>query len=122
MKSEAFALEFLARMEMGNEWLWSILWTDEANFHLMGYVNTQNCRIWIKEKLFATASVRKHSPNRNCMVRGHGIVYGRAVFFEEIGHVCPVTCTVKDKRNASLLSARSYQHFNSVHVWIESFS
>ena len=38
-----FALEFLARMEMDDDWPWKILRTDEAHFHLTGYVSTQNC-------------------------------------------------------------------------------
>ncbi|GBN96414.1 hypothetical protein AVEN_10918-1 [Araneus ventricosus] len=33
-KREAFALQFLARMEVDNAWPWQILWTDEAHFHL----------------------------------------------------------------------------------------
>ena len=44
-RREAFALEFLARVEMDNEWTWNILWTDEAHFHFHEFVNTQNCRI-----------------------------------------------------------------------------
>ena len=43
---ETFALEFLARIEVDKKWLWKILWTDEVHFHLTGYVNAQNCRIW----------------------------------------------------------------------------
>ena len=39
---KTFALEFLARMEVDNNWRWKILWTDEAHLHLKGYVNTQN--------------------------------------------------------------------------------
>ncbi|GBM00545.1 hypothetical protein AVEN_77355-1 [Araneus ventricosus] len=69
---ETFALEFLARMELDNEWPWKILWTDEAYFHLTGYVNTQNCRIWATENPLETlyhfilqrslcgASLRRH--------------------------------------------------------------
>ncbi|GBM62572.1 hypothetical protein AVEN_95550-1 [Araneus ventricosus] len=44
-KREAFALQFLALMEVDNAWPWNILWTDEAHFHLQGSVNTQNCRM-----------------------------------------------------------------------------
>lgn len=56
-----FALEFLARMEVDNEWPWNILWTDEAHFYLHGVVNTQNCRIWAKENPFARVSIPLHS-------------------------------------------------------------
>ncbi|GBL80317.1 hypothetical protein AVEN_92235-1 [Araneus ventricosus] len=49
-KREAFALQFLPRIEVDNDWPWNILWTDETHFHLQGSVNTQNCRIW-QEKI-----------------------------------------------------------------------
>ncbi|GBM08491.1 hypothetical protein AVEN_136581-1 [Araneus ventricosus] len=51
-KREAFALQFLAQMEVDNVWPWDILWTDKAHFHLQGSVNTQNCRIWAREYPF----------------------------------------------------------------------
>ncbi|GFV44052.1 DUF4817 domain-containing protein [Trichonephila clavipes] len=54
---EIFALEFLARMEEHNEWLWKILWSYEAHFHPSGYVNTHNCRICSTENLLATQLV-----------------------------------------------------------------
>ena len=57
---ETFALEFLARMEVDNDWPWKILWTDEAHFHLTGYVNTQNCQIWAAENPLATHPVPLH--------------------------------------------------------------
>ncbi|GBM78326.1 hypothetical protein AVEN_27926-1 [Araneus ventricosus] len=49
-KREAFALQFLARMDVDNAWPWNILWTDGAHFHLQGSVNTQNCRIYGQER------------------------------------------------------------------------
>ena len=41
-----FALTFPAKVEVGDMWLWNILWSDAARFSLTGAVNTQNCRIW----------------------------------------------------------------------------
>ena len=38
---ETFALEFHTLIKVDNEWAWKILWTDEAHFHLKGYVNAQ---------------------------------------------------------------------------------
>ncbi|GBM99708.1 hypothetical protein AVEN_104067-1 [Araneus ventricosus] len=60
-KREVFVLQFLARMEMDNAWLWNSLWTDEAHFHLQGSVNTQNCRIWARENLFQMQPLPLHS-------------------------------------------------------------
>ena len=108
IRREAFALEFLTRMEVDNEWPWNILWTNEAHFHLHGFFNTQNCRICAKGKPFATASVAMHSPKvtvwyrfaASCMV---GPLF---FFFEEIGPVGPVTCAVNGKRYARLLRSQ----------------
>ena len=46
---EDFVLEFLVRMEVDNKWLWKLLWTDGAHFHLKACVNTQNNRILATE-------------------------------------------------------------------------
>ncbi|GBL81484.1 hypothetical protein AVEN_143747-1 [Araneus ventricosus] len=62
-KREAFALQFLARMEVDNAWPWNILWTDEAHFHIQGSVNTQNCRIWARENPFQMQSLTLYSQN-----------------------------------------------------------
>ena len=40
---ETYALEFFDLVEVDNEWHWKILQTEEAHFHLTGYVNIQNC-------------------------------------------------------------------------------
>jgi len=44
-----FAQEFLTRVELEEQFLDQILWSDEAHFTLSGRVNTQNCRIWAQE-------------------------------------------------------------------------
>ncbi|GFV84490.1 transposable element tc3 transposase [Trichonephila clavipes] len=40
-----FSLQFLARLEVDPEWLWKILWTDEAHFHLDGAGGPVTCSI-----------------------------------------------------------------------------
>ncbi|GBM57018.1 hypothetical protein AVEN_146045-1 [Araneus ventricosus] len=60
-KREAFALKFLARMEVDNARPWNILRTDEAHFHLQGSVNTQNYRIWERENPFRMQPLPLHS-------------------------------------------------------------
>ncbi|GFU63886.1 uncharacterized protein TNCV_2313921 [Trichonephila clavipes] len=57
-----FSLQFLARLEIDPEWLWNILWTDEAHFHLDGSVNTHTCRIWESDNPHSTLQVPLHSP------------------------------------------------------------
>src|SRR5215813_6425209 len=49
-KRLTFAVTFLARMEMDDAFPWTILWGDEAHFHLSEFVNTHNCRIWASEQ------------------------------------------------------------------------
>ncbi|GBN36134.1 hypothetical protein AVEN_47134-1 [Araneus ventricosus] len=41
LKRKAFALQYLARIEMDNAWPWNIFWTDEAHLNPKGSVNTQ---------------------------------------------------------------------------------
>ncbi|GBM74277.1 hypothetical protein AVEN_109096-1 [Araneus ventricosus] len=60
-KREAFALQFLARMEVDNAWPWNILWAGEAHFHLQGSVNTPNCRVWARENPFQMQPLPLHS-------------------------------------------------------------
>jgi len=45
----AFAEDFLVRVEMNNDWLDTILWSDEAHFTLKGQVNTRNCYFGVGE-------------------------------------------------------------------------
>jgi hypothetical protein len=45
-KREVFARWAFSKMEQDENWLFNILWTDEAHFSLHGGVNSQNCRIW----------------------------------------------------------------------------
>lgn len=58
---QTFALRFLARVELQDEWPWNILWTDEAHFHLEGAVNTHNCRIWAATNPHAFLQIPLHS-------------------------------------------------------------
>ena len=60
---ETFALEFLAHIEVDKEWLWKILWTDKAYFHLTECVNAQNCQIWETDNPLETQPVPLHPSN-----------------------------------------------------------
>ncbi|GBN75379.1 hypothetical protein AVEN_8064-1 [Araneus ventricosus] len=100
---ETFALKFLARMELDNEWPWKILWTDDALFHLTGYVNTQNCRIWATENPQETQPVPLY-PAKGTVWCGFtaSFIIG-PYFFEETGALGPVTVTVTGQRYECLL-------------------
>ncbi|GFV54825.1 uncharacterized protein TNCV_3683501 [Trichonephila clavipes] len=78
-------------MKVDSMWPWKMLWSDEAHFHLTGYVNTQNCRIWASEIPLATQLTPLH-PAVWCEFKASFII-GLYVF-EEAGGFGPVTVTV----------------------------
>ena len=61
-KRLVFALTFLAKMEVDDNWSWKILWGDEALFYQNGTVNAQNCRIRNDESLNVVKNIPLHSP------------------------------------------------------------
>ncbi|GBM74101.1 hypothetical protein AVEN_95113-1 [Araneus ventricosus] len=65
-----------------------------------GYVNTKKCRIWATENPFGHQSELFHSEKSNYVVWVYGIVYHRAILFEDIGSV---TCMVNGVRYESPL-------------------
>ncbi|GFX76820.1 uncharacterized protein TNCV_1952611 [Trichonephila clavipes] len=98
-----FSLQFLARLEIDPEWLWNILWTDEAHFHLDGSVNTHNCRILESDNPHSTLQVPLHSPKVTVRCGFSTSFILGPYFFEELVAVGPVTCSITGQRYASLL-------------------
>ncbi|GBL91711.1 hypothetical protein AVEN_210653-1 [Araneus ventricosus] len=94
LKREAFALQFLARMEVDNAWPWNIFWTDQAYFHLQGPVNTQNCRIWARENPSQMQPLPLHSQKITVWCGFTAAFIVGHFFFEEIGPSGSITCTV----------------------------
>ena len=81
---QAFVLEFLAHIKVGNEWPKSILWIEKAHFYLQVLANAQNCRIWATENLFPSALVLLHSGKVN-MVQVHSVIYCKVMFSQGEG-------------------------------------
>ncbi|GFX41555.1 transposable element tc3 transposase [Trichonephila clavipes] len=98
-----FSLKFLARLKVDPEWSWNILWTDEAQFHLDGLVNTHNCRIWETDNPHSTLRVPLHSPKVKVLCKFSAYFILGPYFFEELGAEGPVTCFITGQRYASLL-------------------
>ncbi|UYV79759.1 hypothetical protein LAZ67_18000579 [Cordylochernes scorpioides] len=48
-KRQEFAAWVFLQIDIDENWLSNVLWTDEAHFYLNGEVNTQNSRIWATE-------------------------------------------------------------------------
>ncbi|VVC27896.1 Hypothetical protein CINCED_3A008659 [Cinara cedri] len=44
-----FCLEMLIRMDENENFIQNVWMSDEAHFHLDGFVNNQNCRYWSEE-------------------------------------------------------------------------
>lgn len=78
-----------------------IIMSDEAHFHLSGYVNKQNSRIWGSENPKATISVPIHSERVTvwCGFWGKGVI-GSYFFENEAGK----TVTVNGERYRSMLT------------------
>ncbi|GBM29521.1 hypothetical protein AVEN_212246-1 [Araneus ventricosus] len=120
-KREAFALGFLALMEVDNAWPWNTLWTDEAHFHLQGSVNTQNCRIWTRKNLFQMQPLPLHSQKVTVWCGFMAAFIFGPFFFKEIGLSGPVTCTTMGHVMNLFCKTSSFQHCNSGDVLIEQF-
>jgi len=73
-----------------------IIFSDEAHFHLGGYVNKQNCRIWGSEN---PSSWRSQCTTSDCLVSG-GII-GSFFFENELG----AAVTVNGERHAKRILA-----------------
>ncbi|GFW72759.1 uncharacterized protein TNCV_1266031 [Trichonephila clavipes] len=98
-----FSLQFLARLEVDPEWLWNILWTDEAHFHLDSSVNTHNCRIWESDNPHSTLQVPLHSPKVTVWCGFFASFILGPYLFEELGAGGLVACSITGQRYASLL-------------------
>lgn len=102
-KRLTFALTFLARMEIDNDWPWNILWGDEAHFYLNGSVNTQNCRIWACERPTVIQEVPLHSPKVTVWCGFTATFILGPYFFEHITRTGPMTCTVTGEKYGQML-------------------
>lgn len=98
-----FALRFLARMEVDNEWPWRILWSDEAHFHVCGDINTHNCRIWADTNPHVGQQIPLHSPKVTVWCGFTASFIIGPYFYEEFGRNGLVTCSVNSHRYADML-------------------
>ncbi|GBL57565.1 hypothetical protein AVEN_33912-1 [Araneus ventricosus] len=118
-KREAFALQFLARIEVDNVWPCNIFWTEEARFHLQGPVNTQNCRMWARENPFQMQPLPLHFYKFTvCCGFKAGFIVDN-FFLEEIdpsGHV-----QSKGLAMNLFCATNSFQHCKSADVWKVQF-
>lgn len=94
----SFALEMLSLFEVNEDMV--LLMSDEAHFHLNGYVNRQNCRYYAAENPQRLHERPLHSPKVTvwCAVAQNFII--GPFFFEERG----ITVTVNSHRYIEMLT------------------
>lgn len=100
----AFAQDFLTRVAIDDDWLDTILWTDEAHFTLTGQVNSRNCVIWANENPHAFVQTPLHDQKVTvwCGVTSHCML--GPYFFDEIGNDGEAhTVTVNGNRYLQML-------------------
>ena len=100
---ETFALTFLARMEVEQNWPYNILWTDEAHFYMRGTVNTHNCRIWSTEIPHQVQQMPLNSPHVTAWIGFTATFMIGPYFCEEITPQGPKTCSVTAARYRKML-------------------
>ena len=97
-----FALRFLARLEVDDDWPWRILWSDEAHFHLHGDINTHNCRIWADANSHVVHQIPLHSPKVTVWC-GFTASFINGPYFYKVGRNGLTTCSVNSDRYANML-------------------
>ncbi|PSN41049.1 hypothetical protein C0J52_24031 [Blattella germanica] len=60
-----YAVDILSRVDEDNKYLNNVIFSDEATFHVSGYVNRHNCRIWGSENSHVFL---EHERNSKCLL------------------------------------------------------
>lgn len=91
-----FSLRCVALIGVDPNWLFNVLWTDEAHFSLNGYVNTKNSVIWADGNPHQVFPQPLHSPKVTVWCAFNGYFILGPYFFEELdrhGRLQSVTVT-----------------------------
>lgn len=111
MQRREFVEWVLENKSIDKDFLKKIIFSDEAHFHLNGYVNKQNCRIWGDENPKETIEKAMY-PERVtawCGLWAGGVI-GPYFFENEYGK----TCTVNGERYRTMLSDFLWQHLTDM--------
>ncbi|GFT32343.1 uncharacterized protein TNCV_4483811 [Trichonephila clavipes] len=92
-----------SKVEVDASWLWKILWSDEAHFHLSGTINIHNCRIWDTKNPRTFQEIPLHSPKVTVWCGFRATFILGPFFFEETTRNDPVTCTVTARMYKNML-------------------
>lgn len=83
LKRYDFAVSMLDKIDDNNGFLKSVIFSDEASFHVNGHVNRHNCRIWGSEPPHEFVEYERDTPKVNvwCALM-HDRIIGPFIFIE----------------------------------------
>jgi hypothetical protein len=64
-----FAVDMLEKIDASPDFLYQVCFSDEPTFHVKGFVNRYNCRIWGCENPHVTCELERGSPEVNKLIR-----------------------------------------------------
>ncbi|UYV78197.1 hypothetical protein LAZ67_16000433 [Cordylochernes scorpioides] len=102
-KRQEFASWVFRQIDIDENWLLNVLWTDEAQFTLNGEVNTQNSRIWATENPRNFKEMPLHQPRVIVWCGFTSSFIIGPFFFEEINGRTFKTVSVTGERYVQLL-------------------
>ncbi|UYV75632.1 hypothetical protein LAZ67_13000806, partial [Cordylochernes scorpioides] len=102
-KRQEFAAWVFRQIDIDENWLSNVLWTDEAHFSLNGEVNTQNSRIWATENPRIFTEMPLHQPRVTVWCGFTSSFIIGPFFFEEINGRTFKTVSVTGERYVQLL-------------------
>ena len=113
------SVELLAKIRDNEDFLRLLWMSDEAHFHLSGYVNKQNCRYWCENNPHELHQRPLHSPKVTvwCAVSAMGII-GPFFFEDAQGR----TTTVTSQRYAAMIEtflAPALEQFPANEYWFQ---
>lgn len=86
-----FSLEFLVSCQVNAYWPWNILWTDVDHFHLVGAINTHNCRKCREENPHPVLQVPLYSQKVTVWCGSTTEFILGPLFFEELSIALPLS-------------------------------
>ena len=101
-KRLTFCQWFSERNDVSNSLIDSVIFSDEASFHLWGRVNRQNDRYWDTENPHEIVETKKFSPHVNVWVA----MSSKGIFGPYFFEVDDTTTTVNSERYIEMLRAK----------------
>ncbi|UYV74075.1 hypothetical protein LAZ67_11002039 [Cordylochernes scorpioides] len=107
-KRQEFAAWVFRQIDIDENWLSNVLWTDEAHFYLNGEVNTQNSRIWATGNPRIFTEMPLHHPRVTVWCGFTSSFIIGPFLFEEINGRTFKTVSVTGERYVQLLREKVF--------------